>query len=166
MSNHGDCMLPTLATRRSGRQPWTDLERCIWAAFTGVSILVDEISWQQYEQEITDSFRSQYPDAKITHNAKIVGRFSKVERQIDLLVEEQVADFPFRIAIDAKHHAKRIDVNDVEQFLGLPGDVAVDVGVMISPEGYSQAAINRAHYDNSRLELDILNFKELNFYQW
>jgi hypothetical protein len=77
----------------------------------------------------------------------------------------QVADFVFRVAIDAKHYTERIDVKDVEQFLGMLDDVGVDVGVMISPEGYSQAAINRAHYDNSRLELDILNFKELEFYQ-
>jgi hypothetical protein len=56
-------------------------------------------------------------------------------------------------------------VKDVEQFLGLLQDVNVDVGVMVCPEGYSQAAINRAHYDDSRLELDILNFKELKFFQ-
>jgi hypothetical protein len=43
--------------------------------------------------------------------------------------------------------------------------VNVDVGVMISPKGYSQAAVNRAHYDDSRLELDILNFGELKFFQ-
>jgi hypothetical protein len=34
------------------------------------------------------------------------------------------------------HYNKRIDAGDVEQFLGLLRDVNVDVGVMISPEGY------------------------------
>src|SRR5262249_42440694 len=98
-------------------------------------------------------------------DAKLLGRFSKAERQIDLLVEDQAVDFVFRIAIDAKHYSERIDVKDVEQFLGLLDDVGVDVGVMISPEGYSQAAINRAHYDESRLELDVLNFADLKMYQ-
>jgi hypothetical protein len=125
----------------------------------------DRINWQEYEREITESFRSQYPNAKIIPNAPLPGRFSKIERQIDLLVEDQVVDFVFRIAIDAKHYSERIDVKDVEQFLGLLNDVGVDVGVMISPEGYSQAAINRAHYDNSRLELDVLNFADLKMYQ-
>ncbi len=122
-------------------------------------------NWKEYEQEIAEYFRSEYPVAKITPNAHLVGKFSKIERQIDLLVEEQGSDFTFRIAVDAKHYTDRIDVKDVEQFLGFLHDVSVDVGVMISPEGYSKAAINRAHYDDSRLELDILNFKELKFYQ-
>ena len=123
------------------------------------------MNWKEYEQEITASFRSQYPNAKITPDARIMGRFSKIERQIDLLVEDQAVDFVFRMAIDAKHYTERIDIKDVEQFLGMLDDVGVDVGVMISPEGYSPASINRAHYDNSRLELDILNFKELKLYQ-
>ena len=100
---------------------------------------------------------------KITPNVQLVGKFSKIERQIDLLVEDQASDFTFRIAVDAKHYTERIDVKDVEQFLGLLNDVNVDVGVIISPKEYSQAAISRAHYDDSRLELDILNFDELKF---
>lgn len=127
--------------------------------------MTDPTNWKEYEQEIAEYFRSEYPTAKITPNAHLVGKFSKVERQIDLLVEEQGSDFTFRIAVDAKHYTDRIDVKDVEQFLGFLHDVNFDVGVMICPEGYSQAAINRAHYDDSRLELDILNFKELKLYQ-
>lgn len=125
----------------------------------------ERLDWKEYEQEITEYFHSEYPSARITPNAKVLGKFSKVERQIDLLVEEQASDFSFRIAVDAKHHDKRIDVNDVEQFLGLLRDVSADVGVLIAPVGYSQAAINRAHYDDSRLELDVLNFKELKTFQ-
>ena len=124
-----------------------------------------DLDWQQYEQEIIAYFRSEYPTATIIGNAKLMGRFSKIERQIDLLVEEQASDFAFRIAVDAKHYDKRIDVQDVEQFLGLLRDVNVDVGVMISPEGYSKAAINRAYYDDLRLELDVLNFNDLSRFQ-
>lgn len=122
-------------------------------------------SWKEYEKEIADYFRSEYPAATITANAKLMGRFSKTERQIDLLVEEQGSDFTFRIAVDAKHYSTPIDVKDVDQFCGMLRDIGVDVGVMISPEGYSQAAINRAHYGDSRLELDVLNFKDLKFFQ-
>jgi len=49
--------------------------------------------WQQYEREITEQLREAYPSARIMHNAKIVGKFSKVERQIDILIEEQASDF-------------------------------------------------------------------------
>lgn len=73
----------------------------------------------------------------------------------------RLADLGFRLVVDAKHYKERIDVKDVEQFLGLLRDVSADVAVMISPEGYSEAAINRAHFDDSLIILDILNFTGL-----
>jgi hypothetical protein len=124
-----------------------------------------EADWQRYEKEIEAYFRSEYPEAAITPNAALPGKFSKIDRQIDLLVEVRASDLGFRLIVDAKHYKERIDVKDVEQFLGLLRDVSADIGVMISPEGYSEAAINRAHYDDSRVILDILNSKDLEHYQ-
>src|SRR5260370_547767 len=105
-----------------------------------------------------DNCGEEDPGAKMNRNARVTGKFSRIERQSDLLVEDQASDFTLRIAVDAKHYTERVDVKDVEQFLGLLHDVNVDVGVMICPEGYSQAAINRAHYDDSRIELVFLYF--------
>lgn len=119
------------------------------------------MDWKKYEEEIYDHFRSEYSSAQITRDANVIGKFSKVTRQIDLLIEDHAIDFLFRIVIDGKYRAKRIDVNDVEAFLGLLRDVGAHKGVMISTEGYSKAAVNRAHYDDLDLELDVLNFKEL-----
>ncbi len=45
------------------------------------------MDWKEYEHEIAEQFRETYPAAQITHDAKIMGKFSKVERQIDLLIE-------------------------------------------------------------------------------
>lgn len=122
------------------------------------------MDWKEYEKEISDYFHSEYPGAKFYTDAKILGRFSKVERQIDLLINAEIADFKFRVVIDAKCRNKKIDVNDVESFIGFIRDVEADRGVMISTEGYSTAALNRAYYDDSGIELDILNFKELEKY--
>jgi hypothetical protein len=123
------------------------------------------MDWKQYEREIANYFQTEYPDAKITPHTTLLGKFSRVEREIDLLIEDGAADFAFRIAVDAKHRGERIDVKDVEQFLGMLRDISVDVGVMIAPRGYSQAAISRAHFDDSRLELDVLNFADLKLFQ-
>jgi hypothetical protein len=46
----------------------------------------------------------------------LVGKFSRVERQIDILVEEQPSDLSFRIVVDAKYRGRKIDVGDVEAF--------------------------------------------------
>jgi len=119
------------------------------------------MDWKEYEREIEDHFRSEYPSARITANAKLVGHISKTERQIDLLIEEQICDLTFRIAIDAKHHGRKIDVKQVEEFLGLVRDVGVHTGIMIALEGYTEAAVERAHKDDADVILDVLNFKEL-----
>lgn len=126
---------------------------------------MSEMDWRQYEREIEKEFREAYPSAQITPNAHVTGKFSKVGRQIDLLIEEQAADFSFRIVVDAKHRGRKIDVTDVEAFMGLVRDVEAHTGVMVALEGYTPAAINRAHHDDLDLILDVLNFDELQEYQ-
>jgi tetratricopeptide (TPR) repeat protein len=123
------------------------------------------VDWQGYEREIAEQFRTNYPSADITPNAKLVGKFSKVERQIDLLVEGRASDFAFRIVIDAKYRGRRIDVGDVEAFIGLTRDVEAHTGMMVALEGYTPAAVNRAHNDDLDIILDVLNLDELKAFQ-
>lgn len=119
------------------------------------------MDWKEYEKEISNYFKKQYPECTITYNTTLVGRYSKVDRQIDVLVEHTIADNDFRIFIDAKYFNSRIDVKQVETILGMMDDIGVDKGLIITQEGYTPAALNRAYYDPQRLELDILNFKDL-----
>jgi hypothetical protein len=123
------------------------------------------MDWKQYEKEIELHFKEQYPTANIVRDARIIGKLSKQERQIDLLVEDHPSDFLIRVVVDAKFRNKRIDINDVEAFLGVLRDVEAHVGVMISPLGYSEAAINRAYQDDVDLQLDILSFEDLKEFQ-
>ena len=123
------------------------------------------MDWKQYEDEILGHFRREFPNAKISGNAKVLGRFSKVERQVDVLVDDVLAGFSIRIAIDAKHRGRPIDVVDVESFVGFCSDIGASKGLMISLNGFTPAAINRAHNDQSDIELDVLNFEELKRFQ-
>jgi tetratricopeptide (TPR) repeat protein len=123
------------------------------------------MDWREYEGEIEAQFRQAYPSAQITHDAKLVGKFSKVERQIDLLIEEHASDFAIRIVVDAKYRGRKIDVSDVEAFIGLTRDVEAHTGMMIALEGYTPAAVSRAHNDDADMILDVLNFEELKVFQ-
>lgn len=123
------------------------------------------MDWQGYEREIEEQFRANYPSADIRHNAKLVGKFSKVERQIDLLIEERASDFAFRIVVDAKYRGRKIDVGDVEAFIGLTRGVKAHTGMMVALEGYTPPAVNRAHNDNLDIILDVLNLDELKEFQ-
>lgn len=119
------------------------------------------VNWKKYELEILDGFKQKYPNAIIKHNQEIQGRFSRTLRQIDILIESRIAGRLFRIIIDGKYYNNNIDVKDVESFISMAEDVDAHHAILITSKGYSRAAINRAFYGSSQVELDILNFEEL-----
>lgn len=119
------------------------------------------MDWKKYEKEILRYFEETYPDTQIYFDKKILGRFSKTPRQIDILIEGELAGYPIRIAVDCKYFSRNIDVKVVESFCAMVEDIKAHQGVLITAKGYSQAAINRAHYGSQKVELDIINFEEL-----
>ncbi|GIU52514.1 hypothetical protein TUM4438_45440 [Shewanella sairae] len=123
------------------------------------------MNWKQYETEIFEHFQQQYPDAEITLDAKKTGIYSKVSRQIDILIEQYVAGNRFTLVIDGKFFNKKVDVKAVESFIGMLEDIGAHKGLLISNQGFSEAAYNRAHFGPSEVELDILNFKDLHLFQ-
>jgi hypothetical protein len=119
------------------------------------------MNWKDYEKEVHDFFSQMYPNSTITYDAKIIGRYSKKERQIDVLIEDDIAGFPLRVVVDAKYFSKNIDVKCVESFISMLEDVNANQGLLVTQKGYSEAAVNRAYYGPQELELDVLNFDDL-----
>jgi hypothetical protein len=123
------------------------------------------MKWKEYEIEIANYFKETFPNAKISHNVKLIGRYSKIERQIDILIEDYVAGNRISVVVDCKFFSEKIDVKDVEMFIGMLNDCEANKGLLITQEGFSQAAVNRAYYDTIDIDLDILNFKDLKQFQ-
>lgn len=123
------------------------------------------MNWKEYENEILTYFQETYPETTISFDQKIKGKYSKVLRQVDILIEGEIAGYQIKIAVDCKNFSKKIDVKKVESFCSMVEDVEAHQGVLISQKGYSKAAINRAHYGNQQVELDIINFEELKEFQ-
>lgn len=123
------------------------------------------MNWKQYEKEILVYFQQTYPNTSILFDQKVVGKYSKVERQIDILIEGEIAGYSLKIVVDCKHFTRNIDVKQVESFCSMVEDVEAHQGVLITQKGYSPAAINRAFYGNHKVELDIINFDEIKDFQ-
>lgn len=119
------------------------------------------MNWKDYEKEVHSYFSKMYPNSTITYDAKVVGRYSKKERQIDVLIEDDIAGFPLRVVVDAKYFTESVDVKCVESFISMLEDVNANQGLLVTQKGYSEAAINRAYYGPQELELDVLNFDAL-----
>tara|TARA_B110001452_G_scaffold265062_1_gene269116 strand:- start:38 stop:661 length:624 start_codon:yes stop_codon:yes gene_type:complete len=119
------------------------------------------MNWKKYESEILTYFQETYPETTITFDKKIIGKYSKVQRQIDIFIEGEIAGYEIKIVVDCKYFSKNIDVKQVESFCSMVEDVDAHQGVLITKKGYSKAAINRAYYGNQKVELDIINFEKI-----
>ena len=123
------------------------------------------MNWKEYEKGISRYFKETFPNTTIKYDQHIIGKYSKVERQIDILIEGKIAGYSIKIIVDCKYFSKNVDVKQVESFCSMVEDVDGHQGVLITKKGYSQAAINRAFYGNQKVELDILNFDEIKDFQ-
>ncbi|MBA4381088.1 MAG: hypothetical protein C0406_00845 [Sideroxydans sp.] len=123
------------------------------------------MDWKQYEKEIYAIFKAEYPKAEISHNIFRLGRYSKTDRQCDVLIEDYVAGNRMTIVVDGKYFQSKVDVKAVDSFVGMLEDIGAHKGLLITKVGFTEAALNRAHYGTSDVELDILNFEDLQQYQ-
>ena len=102
------------------------------------------------------------PNAPVKHDQKIIGR-SGVLRQIDVLIEDEIATYPLRIVIDCKYYSSKVDINDVGQVWDLVDDVRANLGVIISNAGFTSGAKKRA-LELGRMKLcSILDLENKDF---
>lgn len=121
--------------------------------------------WEKYEDDIFDKLRKEFPGHSISKDARLPGRFSGIDRQIDILVRQDVLGEDITAIVDCKHFSDNVDVKDVEGFIGLVSDVNAELGILITNMGYSTAAINRAGEDRG-IRTMVVDFQRLDEYRF
>lgn len=120
------------------------------------------LNWKEYESIVYEECNRVFHHCAIQHNIYVVGLYSKRKRQIDIQICDEEGN---TIIIDAKRYNKKVNVKTVESFIGMVKDVGADKGIIVSEKGFSKAAINRAHFGENNVEVDILNLHELSMFQ-
>ena len=120
--------------------------------------------WEKYEERIFEKLNDSFPNSIILKNQKIIGKYSKRSRQIDILVRSESIGRELIIIIDCKKFSKKIDVKTVESFIGFSEDVGAHIGIMITNIGYSKSAENRAKNHHKDIQLDIVEFEKFDDY--
>lgn len=124
------------------------------------------MDWRDYEQNVFEECQRIFRDSDIVKNVYIKGIYTNRKRQIDVLIKNTPIDGVLvDIAIDAKRYAIKVDVKAVESFIGMLKDVGAGKGIIVSEQGFTKAAINRAHLGENNIEVDILNLKGLQQFQ-
>ncbi|MBK9014621.1 MAG: restriction endonuclease [Saprospiraceae bacterium] len=117
--------------------------------------------WEIYERQIFDKLNEEFPDAEISKNQKIIGKFSKINRQIDILVISKSIGHEIKVVIDCKKFSKVVDIKTVESFIGMLDDVGAHVGIIITNEGFTKSAKNRVTGYTKDVKLKVVEFSKL-----
>ena len=120
---------------------------------------IEDKTWRKYERQIHQELASIFTECDFEFDDRIFGKYSKIDRQIDISIRGKVGGNKILGIIDCKYFATKIDVKIVESFLGMIEDTKANFGLLITNKGYSLAAKNRANIKN--LKLDIIEFDEL-----
>ncbi|MDT3678550.1 MAG: restriction endonuclease [Burkholderiaceae bacterium] len=118
--------------------------------------------WQQLELLVASIQKQLAPHAKVTHNAKVPGLLSETTRQIDVLVEQNIGQYPMRVALDCKDYGSPVDVKGVEEFHGLVQDIGAHKGALVCPSGFTKSAKKRA----KKLHIDLYSPADTGSHKW
>ena len=97
-------------------------------------------------------------DVSVIPNALLLGSVSRIRRQIDILVDARFeSGTERRIIFDAKRRSRKLNVQDVDGFVGLMADVRAARGVLVCTNGWTAAARRRA---DEVIDLRLITEKE------
>lgn len=117
---------------------------------------LEDKSWRKYEQAIYKALTSVFVDCELEFDDRIFGQFSRVDRQIDISIRGEIGGNKILGIIDCKYFSQNIDVKIIESFIGMLEDTKANFGLIITNNGFSEAAKRRANIKN--LKLDIIEF--------
>ncbi|WP_194768787.1 restriction endonuclease [Tamlana sp. I1] len=120
---------------------------------------IEDKTWRKYERLIHQELTSVFTDCEFEFDDRIFGKHSRIDRQIDISIRGNIGGNKILGIIDCKHFSKNIDVKIIESFLGMLEDTKANFGLIITNNGFSSSAKNRANVRN--LRLDIIEFDEL-----
>lgn len=106
------------------------------------------MEWRQYETQIYEKLKSDFPEINILFNQKVFGHQSKTERQVDVLATGLFMGRKIKLAVECKCYSKNIDVKIVDGFIGFLEDIKANLGIIITNQGFSPAAKNSKRYSS------------------
>jgi hypothetical protein len=90
---------------------------------------------------------------KVETRVKVPALGSSREREVDVLITQQVVGYPVRLAIECKNEQDPVGVGRIGEFIDKLNDVGIPVaqGIFVTPVGYTADARGRAEKAGIRL---------------
>jgi hypothetical protein len=123
---------------------------------------VAKSDWLDYQKLAADIYADLEAAAVVTHDDKIRGVESGIERQIDVSIRTTVAGHQILIIVQAKDHVRPVDVNVVGEFQSVIHDVRAAKGVLICSGGFTETAVEYAR----TLNIDVCTAHDAQHRKW
>ncbi|MCJ7443082.1 MAG: restriction endonuclease [Methanotrichaceae archaeon] len=114
------------------------------------------MNWRKYEKQIFNEFCNKYPEHQLLYDQKLLGRYSEVRRQIDILIKGNLAGVEIVGVFDCKYFNKKVGVKVIDSMFGFIDDIGAVFGGVVSAKGFTEGAINRAKA--ARIDLRTIPF--------
>jgi hypothetical protein len=118
--------------------------------------------WVDFEQLATQIYQEMLPRAKVVHNDHIMGRDSKVPRQIDISIRYSVVSHDLLMIVQARDKDRPADINAVGEFATVIRDVRANKGILICRSGFTAGAKSLA----DDLGIDLCNIHDAENRRW
>ena len=116
------------------------------------------LTWQEYQEAVAFLYENLEGEGSVEKDVRIKDVDTGNYRQIDVLLTVESKGHCLKIVIDAKYHARKLDVKEIEGVIGLANAVGADKAAIVAANGWSKAAEKKAK--RSRLDLRILTTKD------
>ncbi|GHV05618.1 hypothetical protein FACS189485_12870 [Spirochaetia bacterium] len=102
------------------------------------------MTWQEYQESVARLYEQTEGFGKVRRNVYIPDRITGEPRQIDVLIEMSERGHTLKILVDAKYHAKPLDVTVIEGVLSLSDAVGTNKAVIVTASGLTEPAKKKA----------------------
>lgn len=118
--------------------------------------------WREFERLAARIYAEVEPHARVTHNDKILGQDSGIERQIDVSIRARLDGHELLIVVEARNYTRPADINDVGGFASVVKDVRASKGVLICNAGFTRGAVSYAR----NLGIDLCSLHDAQSRNW
>jgi hypothetical protein len=102
-------------------------------------------AWLQFERAVAALCQALAPEAKVTHDAIIPDVDTGEPRQRDVWIETSVGGhFPLTLLVSCKCYRRRLNVQQLDAFIGELASSGAHKGVIYSASGFTRSALAKA----------------------
>ena len=123
---------------------------------------MEQSDWLDYQKLAADIYADLEENATVTHDDRIRGLESGIDRQIDVSIRTAVAGHEILIIVQAKDLGRPADVNVVGEFQAVIEDVRAAKGVLICSGGFTSTAIEYGR----KLSIDLCTAHDAKHRKW